>query len=122
MVDEHRALLDAAESAVRPERDLAQVVVVAHAAHDEVLAFGRGLGGRRAAPAELPDPFLGLGRGAVIDGDVVAALVLEMPRHGIAHDAETEKSHLRHRFLLRSIFRKSGSRFSAENATKFNLS
>jgi hypothetical protein len=28
----------------------------------------------------------------------MATLVLEVARHGVAHDAETEKSHFRHRF------------------------
>jgi len=53
-----------------------------------------GLSGRRRQPAAmLGDPLLGLGRGAVIDGDVVAALVLEVPGHRIAHHAEAEKRH-----------------------------
>ena len=53
-----------------------------------------------ALAAELADPLLGLGGGAVVDGDVVAALVLEMPGHRVAHDAEAEKRHFRHRLLL----------------------
>src|SRR5207253_1842851 len=83
-----------------PERHLAQVGVVADAAHDEVLALGRGLRRRRAAPAVLAHPLFGLRTGAVVDGDVLAALVLEVPRHRVTHDAETEKSHLRHPVLL----------------------
>ena len=43
VVDEHRALLHAVEGAVWAQRDFAQVVVVADAAHDEVLALGRRL-------------------------------------------------------------------------------
>ena len=42
--------------------------------------------GERAAM--LGDPFLGLGGGAVVDGDVVAALVLQVAGHRIAHDAK----------------------------------
>src|SRR5262247_377872 len=100
MVDEHSAFLHPVEGAVRPERYLAQVVVVADAAHDEVLALGCRLGRRCTAPAVLRHPLLRLGRGAVIHGDVVAALVLEVPCHRVPHDAETEKSHLRHSVLL----------------------
>ena len=51
----------------------------------------------RALPPNCCDPLLGLGGGAVVDRDLVAALGLEMPGHRIAHDAETEKRHLRHR-------------------------
>ena len=47
--------------------------------------------------AVLRDPFVGLGGVAVVNGDLVAALVLEMPGHRIAHHAETEKCHFRHR-------------------------
>src|SRR4029453_12639900 len=100
VVDEHGAALDAVEGAIRAKRHLAQIVIVANAAHDEVLALGRGFGCRCAAPAVLCNPFLRLGRGAVVDGDVVATLVLEMPCHGVPNDAETEKSHLRHPVLL----------------------
>ena len=98
VVHEHRALLDAMEGAVRPERHLAQVIVVADAAHDEVLAFGRLFRRRRLASPVLAHPFLGLGGGAVIDRDLVPALVLEVPGHGIAHDAEPEECHLCHHF------------------------
>ena len=43
------------------------------------------------APPMLGDPFLGLGGGAVVDGDVVAALVLEVAGHRIAHHAKTDE-------------------------------
>src|SRR6478752_1214145 len=102
MVDEHRALLHAVEGAIGPERDFAQVVVVADAAHDEVLALGRRLGRRRAAPAVLAHPFFCLRGGAVVDGQVMATLVLEVACHGVAHDAKTEKSCFRHPVLPRA--------------------
>src|SRR5262249_61937862 len=88
---------------VRPQRYRAQVVVVADAPHDEVLALGCRFRRRCAAPAVLRHPLLRLGHGAVIHRDVVAALVLEVPRHGVPHDAETEKSHLRHTVLPRAL-------------------
>ena len=97
MIDEDRALAHAGEGAVRPERDLAQVVVVADAGHDEILTRGGGLRGRRGFAAELRDPFLGLGGGAVIDRDLVPAFVLQMSGHGVAHHAQAQKRHLRHR-------------------------
>ena len=83
------------ESAVRPDRDLAQVVVVADAGEDDLLALG-GLA-RASAPtaAVLGHPFLGLGRGAVVDRHLVA-LGFEVPRHRIAHDPQAEKSNFRH--------------------------
>src|SRR5262249_61749964 len=65
--------------------------------------LGRRLGGGRPAPAVLRHPFLRLRRAAVIHGDVIAALVLEVPRHRVPHDAETEKSHLRHTVLPRAL-------------------
>ena len=97
MIDEHRALAHAVERAVGAERDLAHVVVVADAHHHEVLT-GRGLLRRRGLlAAELRDPLVGLGGVAVVDGDLVAALGLEMPGHRIAHHAEAQKRHFRHR-------------------------
>ena len=42
--------------------------------------------------AELLDPLLGLGGGAVVDGDLVPALVLEMPGHRVAHHAKPRKA------------------------------
>ncbi len=100
VVDEHRALFHAGEGAVGTERHLAQIVVIADAGHDEILSFGCGFRRRRALAAILGDPFLGLGGGAIVDGDLVSALVLEMPGHRITHDTETEERHLRHHSLL----------------------
>ena len=45
------------------------------------------------AAAVLGHPLLGLGGRAVVDRDLVA-LVLEVARHGIAHDAEPQKGNL----------------------------
>ena len=99
MVDDDRALRDAGEDAVLAEHDLAEIVVVADAGHDEVLALGRRLRRRRAAAAMLGHPLFRLGGGAVVDRDLVAAFRLEMPRHRVAHHAEPDKRHLRHRFF-----------------------
>ena len=108
VIHEHRALLHPMEGAVGSQRDLAQVVVVADAAHDEVLAFGCRFGGWRAAPLMLGNPLLRLGRSAVVDDQVMAALVLEVARHRVPHDPETEKSYFRHPVLpLVSRFRRS---------------
>ena len=82
MVDEDRALAHAGEARRLAERDFAQVVVVADAAHDEILALGCFLRRRGGLAAELRGPFLGLGGGAVVDRHVVAALVLRWPAIG----------------------------------------
>ena len=47
-------------------------------------------------PPFSDDPLLGLGRGAVVDRDLVA-FGLQVARHRVAHDAETEERDLRHR-------------------------
>jgi hypothetical protein len=87
VVDKNLALAHAGEGAIGAESHFAQVVIVADAAHDEILALGRGFGRGSGFAAELRHPFLGLGGGAVIDGHLVSALGLEMPGHGVAHDA-----------------------------------
>ena len=61
-----------------------------------ILALGRRLGRRRTAPAVLAHPFFCLRGGAIVDGQVMATLVLEVACHGVAHDAKTEKSCFRH--------------------------
>ena len=66
VVNEHRALVHAVERAVGPERDLAQIVIIADAAHDEVLARGGRFGRRRAEAAVPSDPLFRLGRGTVV--------------------------------------------------------
>ena len=74
-------------------RDLAHVVVVADAHEDDVGALAASAGVSREAAAMLLGPGLRLGGGAVIDRDLVAVLG-EMPRHRIAHDAQTQKRQL----------------------------
>jgi hypothetical protein len=97
VIDNHRVLAHAGEHTVVAEHDLAQVVVVADAGHHEILALGGLLWRRRAPAAELRYPFFGLGGGAVVDGDVVAALGLQMSGHRVTHDPQADKSYLRHR-------------------------
>ena len=96
VVDEGRALLHAGKGAVGADRDRAQIVVVADAAHHEILALGGGLRGRGGLAAELLGPLLRLGRGAVVDGDLMATLFDEVSCHGETHDAETEKCDFGH--------------------------
>ena len=63
------------EGALGAERDVAQVVVVADAAEHEVLVLG-GVGRRRRGLAAVfLDPGLGLGAVAVVDGEIVPALL-----------------------------------------------
>ena len=91
VVDIDRALAHRLEAAVGADRHGAQVVVVADAGEDEVLAFGGFAGGLRECAAMLGRPLLGLGRGAVVDGDVVAALLLQVSGHGITHHAKPDE-------------------------------
>ncbi|MGY4470659.1 hypothetical protein ACVWWK_006368 [Bradyrhizobium sp. LB9.1b] len=103
MVDEGRALFHAGERAVGADRDRAQIIVVANAAHHEILALGCSLRRRRGLAAKLVRPFLRLGRGAVVDGDLMAPFFHEVSGHGEAHDAETEESDFSHvGYLVRS--------------------
>jgi hypothetical protein len=97
VVDEDGTLLHRGEGAVGTGGDRAQIIVIADAGEDEVLAFGS-LGRRqRQLAAMLGHPLLSLCLGAVIDGDVMAALVSEVPGHRIAHDAKTEKCNRCHK-------------------------
>src|SRR4051794_29714170 len=89
------------ERAVFTERDFAQIVVVADAGHHEILALRGSVRRRRGLATILLRPLLGLGSGAVIDRDLMAAFVLEMPGHRKAHHAKTDKRHLRHNLLLK---------------------
>ena len=65
VVDEDGALAQPVKGAAVAERDLAQIGVVADTRHDEVLAVGGLLGRRGEAAAELGDPLLRLGGGAI---------------------------------------------------------
>ena len=97
VVDVDRAGLQAAERPVRPQRDLAKIVIVADAGEDEIRALRSFLRRGRELAAELRNPGLRLAKRAVIDGDIVPALGADMPGHGIAHDAQPNKRNLAHR-------------------------
>ena len=96
MIDEDCALFHAGEGAIGSDRNRAQIIVVADAAHHEILAFGRGFWRRRGAPAELVRPFLRLGAGPVVHGHLMATFFHQMSCHGETHYAETEKSDFSH--------------------------
>src|SRR4051812_1620446 len=98
MVDEGRAFLDAGEGAIGADRDRTQIIVVADAAHHEILTLGRGFRSCRRASAELARPFLRLRRSPVVDGHFVAAFFHQMSCHRETHHAETEKSDFSHVF------------------------
>src|SRR6185503_10463117 len=95
VVDEHRALAHAGKGAVGPERHLPEVVVIADAGKDDVLAGRRLARRRRGFAASVGDPFLRLGRGAIIYRHLVT-FGLEVTGHRKAHDAQTEKCCLDH--------------------------
>ena len=92
VIDEDRAFLHAGEHAVIAVDDRAHVVVVADAHHDEVAVLRRLARRQRMLAAVLFCPLLRFRRGAVVDGDVVAAFLEQMPGHGITHDAEAERN------------------------------
>jgi hypothetical protein len=50
----------------------------------------------QAVPPNSSAHFAGLGRRAVVDPDFVAALGLEVTRHGVAHHAKTDECYCRH--------------------------
>jgi hypothetical protein len=96
VVDEDRALAHRAKRPVRANRYLAQIVVIADAGKHKVLAPCRF--GRRfcKSAAMFLGPFFGLRGCAVVNGDLVPALVLQVCGHGVAHDAETKKCNFCH--------------------------
>ena len=96
-----------------------KVIVVANAGEDDVGAL-RGLGGGGGgAAAMLADPFLGLLGGAVVDGDVVAALVLQMASHGIAHHAKSQKRNRRHIRILSVLMVRGIQQMNAGGSQRF---
>ncbi len=99
VVDENGAGAHAGEGAFGPENDGAQIVVVADAGEDEFAALGRLARARRACPAVLGDPLLRFRRRAVVDDDPVA-MGLQVARHRIAHDSQSEKRDLAQFSLL----------------------
>ncbi len=102
VIDENRRFFEALEGALRAGRHGAQIVVVSDAGKDKLLAL-RGLaGGRRAAAAKFFDPFLRPRRRAIVNRDVMAVR-LEVPGHGVAHDAEAEERDFCHGLLSARI-------------------
>ena len=93
VIDEYRVLAHFRE---RGARDRPHVIVVADAHHHEVLACGSFLRRLGDLAAEFLGPGFGLGGVAVVDRDLVAALVLQVPGHRVAHHAQTQKRDLRH--------------------------
>ena len=96
VVDVDRAFAHAGEDAVVSERHGAEVVVVADAGEDELGALGR-LARRLGPPAAvLGHPFLRLAGAAVVDGEVVPALLRDVAGHRISHHAKPDEGDLRH--------------------------
>src|SRR6185437_6152594 len=82
--------------ALGASRHRAQIVVIADAGENEILIPSRLGRGRRKLAAMLRNPFLGGSLGAVVDRDVMAALVLQVRRHRVSHHAKTKKCHRCH--------------------------
>jgi hypothetical protein len=98
VIDESSTLLQARECAIGADRDRAQVMVIADACHDKILALGGGLRRRGGFSAEFLGPCFGLGSGPVEYRHLVATFGDEMSCHGETHNAETEKSDFGHVF------------------------
>ncbi len=96
MVDIDGGAAERSEGALRPERHVAEIIVVADAGEDEVGAVSC-LGRRRGEPsAEARDPIFSLLPRAVEHGNVVPPTALEMAGYGKAHYAEPDKGDLAH--------------------------
>src|SRR6266699_1954566 len=96
MVDENRAFGHLLKRAVRPQRDFAQVRIVADAGEHDGCPFCRFGRSVRESSIVLAYPRLGLGSAAVVDVKLVAALVHELSCHRKAHHAETDKREFAH--------------------------
>ncbi len=99
VVDQQCAFRHAVERTVLAEHDLVQVVVVADAGHHKILAGCRFLRCLCAASAKLGNPLVGFCGGPVVDHDLMPALGLEMARHRVTHDAQTQKCDFCHLIL-----------------------
>ena len=104
VVDQDRALLHAGEHAVVAVDHRAHVVVVADAHQDEIAALRRLFRGGGGLAAVFLDPLGGLGRAAVVDRHVMAALFQQVARHRVAHDAQAEERNFRHRLVSKEVF------------------
>jgi hypothetical protein len=91
----------------RAKRHGAQVIIVADAGEDEIGALGS-LGRRVAGgAAKLIGPLAGLLRRAVVNPDFVAALGLEVSRHGVAHHAKSDEGnccHFAYPFVTNALY------------------
>src|SRR5262249_40126203 len=96
VVDEHRTLAHGLERPLGTQRDVAHIAVVADATEHEVLVLGGFRGCRRGPTAVLLHPGFCLGGVAVVDREVVPALLGQMSCHWIAHDTQADPRHLRH--------------------------
>ena len=86
--------LHARKSAIVAQHNGAQVVVIAHAAEHHARAFdGFARRGSLMAAGEFLNPGLSLGGCAVVGCDLMARHG-QMPRHGVAHDAQAQKCDL----------------------------
>ena len=91
MVDEDRARLHAGEGAVGPERDRAQVVVVADAGEHEVAPGRRLARGRRAAPPCSATQASAFAAVRCRRATLWPPRSTEMSRHRVAHYAQAQK-------------------------------
>ena len=93
MVDHQGASLGTSQGAIGTQHDGTQVIVIPHTTKHHVRAKGcfTRCGGAGVA-RELGAPIFGLGRVAVVNGDVVTG-ERQVACHGVTHDTEANESH-----------------------------
>ena len=100
VIDEDGPLGHARQRPILAQHDRPQIVVIADTGHDEFRALGRLARRRGMGATMLGRPFLRLCGRPVVDRDLVAGR-LEVPRHRVAHHAQTQKRQFRHHTLRR---------------------
>ena len=90
VIDKNRVTLHAVESAVFADRHFAHIIIIADTAEHDVCRRGRSGRRIRNRAGVLRRPGLHFVAGAVIDGHRMSG-VRQMPRHGPAHDAESDE-------------------------------
>ena len=90
VVDEEAARRHARQHALRTVHHGAHIVVIADTEHHQIRIVSSLRRCQGQLATKLGHPTLGLGRGSVIDADLMTRL-LQVPRHRIPHDTQTDK-------------------------------
>src|SRR5262249_18390651 len=96
VVDEDGILAYAGKGALWAKGYLAQMVVFANAEDHKAGILAALAGRRRGFSTKFLDQSFAFGALAVIYGDLVSTFFADMPRHGVAHHAETDPRYVGH--------------------------